>query len=224
MSEFAMFSSTGPNSPYEDNRYLFEGEDESMDIIELSTKDKIIDLLRSTDRPGIDALLGHMQEIGFFEAPCSTQHHLSCEGGLAEHSLNVYNTMHEVESKVLSVGEYIPNYRSIIISGSLHDLGKAAYHGKDNYIHNILKSGSYSRGKPYVTNPDRLYISHEIVSLQIASKFIELTEEEEFAILYHNGLYVASGRDIQGKERPLQQLLHFADMWCSRFIEKGDSE
>jgi 23S rRNA maturation-related 3'-5' exoribonuclease YhaM len=58
----------------------------------------------------------------------------------------------------------------------------------------------------------------------IASKFIELTEEEEFAILYHNGMYVSSGRDIQGKERPLQQLLHFSDMWCSRFVEKGEGD
>jgi hypothetical protein len=51
-----------------------------------------------------------------------------------------------------------------------------------------------------------------------------LTEEEEFGILYHNGMYTALGRDISGKERPLQQVLHFSDMYCSRFVESKNKE
>jgi 23S rRNA maturation-related 3'-5' exoribonuclease YhaM len=113
---------------------------------------------------------------------------------------------------------------SVILASLLHDLGKAGYRGKPNYVPNILKSGKLSETKPYETNKDRLYISHEIVSLVVAAQYIELTDEEEFAIMYHNGLYVASGRDIQGKERPLQQLLHFCDMWCSRFVETEKEE
>jgi 23S rRNA maturation-related 3'-5' exoribonuclease YhaM len=183
-------------------------------------KDKIIELLKSTERPGIDNLIQHMEEIGFFTAPCSGQYHLCKEGGLAEHSMNVYQFL----TSTFYMNEYTGaiDWNSLIITALLHDLGKASYHGKPNYIPNILSGGKVSTAKPYETNKDRLYIAHEIVSLQIASKYIELTDEEEFAILYHNGLYVSSGRDIQGKERPLQQLLHFADMWCSRFVEKGE--
>jgi 23S rRNA maturation-related 3'-5' exoribonuclease YhaM len=178
-------------------------------------KQQIIELLRSTERPGIENLINHMEEIGFFTAPCSTQYHLCKEGGLAEHSLNVYDYMMAFYCGTDMTIE--PN--SITITSVLHDIGKAIYRGKPNYIPNILASGKVSTAKPYETNKDRLYISHEVISLQIISKFIELTEEEEYAIYYHNGLYTATGRDLNGKERPLQTLLHMADLWVSRFVE-----
>jgi 23S rRNA maturation-related 3'-5' exoribonuclease YhaM len=182
-------------------------------------KHQIIELLRSTERPGIENLIQHMEEIGFFTAPCSTQYHLCKEGGLAEHSLNVFNFLWEAYSTNSMIGKEA-SLSEIKIAALLHDIGKATYRGKPNYIPNILKStGKKSEAKPYESNKDRLYIPHEIVSLQIISKYIELTEEEEFAILYHNGMYVPSGRDINGKERPLQTLLHMADLWVSRFVE-----
>ena len=182
-------------------------------------EEKIISLLESTQRPGMENLIRYMtDESDFFNAPCSGQYHLSCRGGLAQHSINVYETMLPLAID-LDLSSVVPKESSIITS-LLHDIGKSTYRGKPNYVPNILKSGKQSDDKPFTTNSERLYISHEIVSLQIISKHIELTEEEEFAILYHNGLYVATGREIQGKERPLQLLLHFADMWCSRFLEK----
>ena len=186
-------------------------------------KERIIELLKSTERKGIENLIKHMDESDFFNAPCSTQFHNAFDGGLAAHSLNVHDTMLEVLSGITFDKLQNMNDGNIIIVSLLHDLGKANYRGKENYIPNFLKSGQLSATKPYITNSNRLPIPHETVSVIVASQFIELTEEEEFAILYHNGMYVPSGRDISGKERPLQQLLHFADMWCSRFIEtKGD--
>jgi len=184
-------------------------------------KSKIIELLISTERPGIGNLCLFIEnESDFFTAPCSGQYHGCKEGGLAEHSLNVYNTMIDIAKSNSLISNFILSKDSLTIVSLLHDLGKSTYRGKPNYVPNILASGKVSPTKPFETNKDRLYIAHEIVSLQIASKYIELTDEEEFAILYHNGLYVSSGRDIQGKERPLQQLLHFSDMWASRFLEK----
>jgi 23S rRNA maturation-related 3'-5' exoribonuclease YhaM len=185
-------------------------------------REQIINLLQSTQRPGIDDLIPHMDKAGFFTAPCSSAHHLCKEGGLAEHSLNVYMMMWEMweNTKLFD----LLSYESIIISSLLHDLGKASYRGKANYVPNILKSGKASDSKPFETNKDRLYIPHEVVSVVMASQFIELTEDEEFAIMYHNGNYTALGREIQGKERQLQQFLHFCDMFCSRFIEKGKEE
>jgi len=186
-------------------------------------QNKIIELLRSTERPGIENLCEYMiYESDFFTAPCSTQYHLCKEGGLAEHSLNVYMYMRNAAA---GIGYYDPLFdtegigNSIIITSLLHDIGKANYRGKPNYVPNILASGKVSTAKPFETNKDRLYISHEVISLQITSKFIELTEEEEYAIYYHNALYTATGRDLNGKERPLQTLLHFADLYVSRFVE-----
>lgn len=179
-------------------------------------KEQIIQLLLSTKREGIESLVKYMEKTSFFDAPCSTQYHNAFKSGLAEHSLNVFK-------KMLNLYDNTDNLTidrdSVAIVSTLHDLGKATYRDKENYMPNILKSGKVSDAKPYVTNPDRLYIPHEVVSVIIASQYIELTEEEEFAILYHNGMYVPSGRDINGKERPLQLMLHFADMWCSRFTE-----
>ena len=186
----------------------------------------ITNLLLSTNRPGMDKLIEHMNDNGFFTAPCSSMHHLCKEGGLAEHSLNVCKMMQNLFINGTEVNHVMGSefYNSIIISGLLHDLGKAMHRGKPNYVPNLLKSGEQSKAKPFETNKERLYISHEIISIVVASQFITLTEEEEFAIMYHNGLYVASGRDIQGKEMPLQQLLHFCDMWCSRFIETSKED
>ena len=56
-------------------------------------KNRTEELLLSTGRQGIADLLVEMDEMGFYTAPCSTQYHLACPGGLAEHNLNVYGLM-----------------------------------------------------------------------------------------------------------------------------------
>ena len=76
-----------------------------------------------------------------------------------------------------------------------------------------------SESKPFEVNKDLIPVDHEIRSVKIASKFIELTEEEELAILWHNGLYGNFKYQIQNKETPLYLLLHFSDMWASRIVE-----
>ena len=59
--------------------------------------------------------------------------------------------------------------------------------------------------------------------MTIARMYIPLTAEEEQAILWHNGLYGIFKYEISGKETPLYLLLHMADMWASRVIEKEDN-
>jgi len=185
-------------------------------------REKIIELLKSTERPFIESLINHMDEGGFFNAACSSQFHLCKSGGLAEHSLNVYNMMKQLEDSVAPY--YVDpvkaiDWNSIVITSLLHDLGKMGQFGKQLYTENYLASGELSSKKPYTTNKLLLSVPHEIRSIQIASQFIELTEEESFAILHHNGMYGDLKYQLQGKETPLQMLLHFADMWCSRVIE-----
>lgn len=184
-------------------------------------KDKIVELLVSTGRKGIDNLIVCMEKSGFFTAPCSSQFHLSREGGLAEHSLNVYETLLNI---AITLNFAIDDNTliamdSIIIVSLLHDLGKMGQFGKANYVPNILKSGKVSDSKPFETNKELLAVPHEIRSIQIATQFIDLTEDESFAILHHNGMYGDLKYQLQGKETPLQVLLHFADMWVSRVTE-----
>lgn len=191
-------------------------------------KERIIELLRETERDGIEALISYMEDNGFFESPCSTSHHLAKSGGLSEHSLNVYDMMLAIS------GLYPISIDSIIICSLLHDLGKMGQFGKQGYIPNMLKGRAtkanpnpapyQSEKKPFEANPDLLFVDHEVRSIAIASRFIDLTEEEQQAILWHNGLYGPFRYEIQGKETPLYMMLHFADMWASRVVEREDSQ
>lgn len=178
---------------------------------------KFDELFNLIEREGKDKLLEYLEKNGYFTAPCSSQYHLAEERGLLEHSVNVTNLMLDL-AKFMNCFE-TDMTESIVIVGLFHDLGKSAYYKKPHYIENILKSGKRSESKPYTSNKDRLNVPHEVASIHILSKFIQLTEEETFAILYHNGLYTSTGYGLKGNERPLQTLLHFADLWCSRFIE-----
>lgn len=186
----------------------------------MEAKETIIKLLKSTNRPGMDKLIEAMEEGGFFTAPCSGGNHLAEEGGLAKHSLNVLNAATDM-SLGLSQGELMPKELkdSLTIVCLLHDLGKMGQYGKENYVENTLKSGKQSASKPYKTNPDLLYVDHEVRSIVIAQQYIDLTEEEQQAILWHNGLYGNFRYQIQGKETALYLILHFADMWASRVLE-----
>lgn len=63
----------------------------------MSNKDRFKELLYGiADKRNdcdIDGLLNYLETIGFFKAPASTQYHCSFEGGLLQHSLNVYDVM-----------------------------------------------------------------------------------------------------------------------------------
>ena len=179
-----------------------------------SIQTQIENLLLETKRPGIEGLLYYMDKAGFYDSPCSSRYHLAQPGGLAEHSLNVCKVALSLAATLHAKNATHELYQSITICALLHDLGKAGQYGKPGYTLDLL-------GTPgtYTTNKELLYVPHEIRSVTIAQHYIALTEEEQFAILYHNGLY-GELQSIKGKETPLYMFLHFADMWASRVIEK----
>lgn len=186
-------------------------------------KEEIIKLLMSVEGRGqMDALVSTMEMGGFFEAPCSTKHHLCYKGGLAEHSLNVYNCL----VKLNDTFDAGLTHDEMVISAILHDLGKMGDYGKPNYIPNFLKSGNRSDKEPYKSNPELMYQEHEIRSLIIASRWIDITEREANAILHHNGLWskLDSSFGSYFDKDQLSYLLHVADMYCSRFVEVEKEE
>lgn len=182
-------------------------------------------LLIGTGRDGIQNLIDYMERSGFFSQPCSSQYHLAVEGGLAEHSLNVCRLalmLRELLAPEIPEGK-------VVVTSLLHDLGKSGQYGKPGYIPNMLKGRGknaepyQSESKPWKINPELRYVDHEVRSIQIASQYINLDEDESWAILMHNGMYGTFKYQIQGKETPLYLLLHTADMWAGRVMEKkGD--
>lgn len=188
----------------------------------MDSKERIERLLISTEREGIGQLMRYMERIGFYKAPASTKYHGAYQGALADHSLNVFECAEKLAAAWLG-SAWInddDNFNSLVICALLHDLGKAGQFNKPLYVDNILKSGKPSEAQPFKHNPDLMDLPHEVTSVIEASKYIELTEDEQRAIAWHNGLYGAFKYDIQGKETELYMLIHFADMWASRVIER----
>ena len=192
----------------------------------INPKDKVYEeidkLLLDTKREGIEDLVSYLNDIGFYDAPASTRFHGAETGALAKHSLNVMNCARTLAIAWMGKKWYQEHQDSITICALLHDLGKAGQFGKPLYIENILKSGKASDAQPFKTNDDLKTLPHEIVSVVEATKFIDLTEDEQRAIAWHNGLYGIFKYDIQGKEDELYMIIHFADMWASRIIERED--
>jgi hypothetical protein len=76
---------------------------------------------------GAFGLIEFLSESDFYTAPCSTRHHLAVEGGLAEHSLNVFNLLDEKCERYHTLLGRFPR-RSIIVCGLGHDLCKVNYY------------------------------------------------------------------------------------------------
>ena len=191
---------------------------------ELDNKKYVVDHLLSTEREGMEDLIAYMEEIGFFEAPCSGGNHLACQFGLVHHSRNVMMAAENIGYALLGKVKYAEIRDSVIIATALHDLGKCGDYGKQMYVPNILKSGKASEAKPFKCNPALLPLDHATRSIKLATLFIDLTEDEEFAIRYHDGLYESANYAVKGNETPFYLILHYADLWSSRVTEGSTDE
>lgn len=185
-------------------------------------KQEILELLKPLKRKGIKKLVESLEDIGYFKAPASTQYHLNYEGGLAEHSLNVCKTALNIAESLNAYDFAGVTNESIIIASLLHDIAKGNFNGEPEYKPNILKSGALSDKKPYIRSKDRPKVEHSILGTLLISKYIDLTNDELVAIMYHDGQYLPHFRTFVGGETPLWLIIHFADMWNSKFIEGSE--
>lgn len=191
---------------------------------QLDNKKYVVDRLLETKREGMEDLVEYMDEIGFFSAPCSGGNHLCCEFGLVHHTRNVIMAAENIGYALLGKQKYNEIRDSVTIAAALHDLGKCGDYGKQMYVPNVLKSGKVSDAKPFKQNKALLPLDHATRSIKLATLFIDLTEDEEFAIRYHDGLYERANYAVNGNETPLYIILHTADLWSSRITEGGKNE
>lgn len=156
-------------------------------------KNFYIKLLKSVDRPGIDALIDYLQNSDFFEAPASTIYHGSYAGGLLEHSLNVYNMLQWYVANLQDSDFELPKIseESIIVVALLHDLCKVnCYHESTRNVKNE-QTGKWEKVPCYKREP-LLPMGHGGKSVFIIQQFIKLTPEEAQAIYWHMGAYDTS--------------------------------
>lgn len=175
-------------------------------------------------RDGADKLLEYLMsaQSDFFYAPASTRFHGSYEGGLLEHSINVYYCLKDYLERARVKDTYNLNYsdESIAIVALLHDLCKINCYVKGT--RNVKdKSGVWQQVPTYEYSDDMPY-GHGEKSVYIISGFMKLTREEAFAIRYHMGF---SGTDPQNnvgsafEKYPLAFALSTADMEATYFLE-----
>ena len=182
-------------------------------------KEKFIELLRSTNREGIESLISFLEKTDFYNAPASTRFHGSYEGGLLEHSMKVYEILsYKLKNNVIDL--FVPE-DTIIITALLHDICKVNFYKVD------YRNAKNSRGEwekvPYYTVDDTIPYGHGEKSVMMISEYIKLTSEEKYAIRWHMGFtepkeaYITLGAAF--KKYPLALLIHEADLEATYFYD-----
>ena len=72
-----------------------------------------IERLLATNRKGIDGVLKELEELGFYDAPASSKFHLSCKGGLLEHSMNVYEAAILIREQAIKLHPELEKQRKL---------------------------------------------------------------------------------------------------------------
>lgn len=173
-----------------------------------------------TRKEQFDRLIAFLEgETEWLKAPASTKFHLCKESGLLEHSCNVAETMLKLKN---TLAPEISDETCVIVA-LLHDLGKVGMPGKPQYLINEpterQKKYGYPASTPYRFNHDLTYLSVPVRSIYLALSYIELSEDEVQAIVYHDGQYVDDNASVATKETLLTLLLQYADTWSGFVIE-----
>ncbi len=174
-------------------------------------------------REGADKLLEFLSSgSDFFTAPASTRYHGAHEGGLLEHSLNVYDCLCDILARPRMKEVYGLEYsaESIAVVALLHDICKVNFYKVST--RNVKDENGKWTTVPYYTIEDTLPYGHGEKSAYIVSAYIRLTREEAFAIRYHMGF---SGTEDPGNVGralemfPLAYALVCADMEAAFLME-----
>lgn len=196
-------------------------------------KETFINLINSIKREfDKEKLLNWLESSDFFRAPASTKYHLNCDGGLCQHSLNVYYSLEALCNTFATIPDKDNNYvcryskDSILICGLLHDISKANFYEKYNKNVKNETTGQWEKVASYKIreNENRfLYGNHEENSEFMVRSFIPLEVEESVAILHHMGETTrdSSQPDLSAiyTKYNLAALLHAADYLSTFCLE-----
>ncbi len=212
-------------------------------------KQKFIEILKSTNRKGIDNVLSKLEESGFYEAPASTKFHLSYKGGLLEHSMNVYNAALVLKQQAVC---WLPDHKkqlgdlnllcrfnmaldeelpldSIAICTLLHDVCKTDVY-KETMLNRKNDAGIWEKYQGYAVDYETgLPIGHgEKSVIMLLSWGLELKPEEMLAIRWHMTAWDLPMQspehkgcfDAAKKKTPLVSLLQLSDGFASGLVER----
>lgn len=191
-----------------------------------NNKERFIEIYQQAiKRSGADELLAFLKsaQSDFFVAPASTRFHGSYDGGLVEHTLNVFDCLYDYSNRERVLSTYGCSFseESIAIVALLHDICKINCYKKgkrnvkdENGKWNSVDSFEFQDEMPY---------GHGEKSVYIISGFMKLSREEAFAIRYHMGFSNNDDPRNVGftfEKYPLAFALSVADMEATYFLEK----
>lgn len=196
------------------------------------SKEEFIEILSGTGRKGIDEVLFKLEETGFYEAPASTKFHLSCKGGLLEHSMNVYEAAVMLREQALKarpeLEEQLP-MDSVAICTLLHDTCKADIY-KEGILSRKNADGYWEKYLGFqVDYSTGLPLGHgEKSVIMLLSWGLELKPEEMMAIRWHMTAWDLPMQSPEHKESlnaakaktPLVSLVQLADGFATGLLER----
>lgn len=200
-------------------------------------KEEFISLINSINREfNKERLIDWLEnKSDFFTAPATTKYHCAYEGGLCEHSLNVYYAlknlnygyMPELVATSEEIEQGIHKYKydedTLKIVGLLHDISKANYY--EMFSRNVKDSnGNWTQVLDYKVRDDKfIYGNDEQNTEFMVSTFIPLTLDEKVALLHKSGgkAFDSTQENIPTifTKYQLAVLLHCADMLSCYVLE-----
>ena len=158
----------------------------------------------------------------FFTAPASTRYHGAYAGGLAEHSVNVYQCLRAYLDRERVKDVYGLSYsdETVALVSLLHDVCKIGCYKVST--RNVKDEQGVWQKVPFYQFDDPMPYGHGEKSVYIISGFMRLSREEAFAIRYHMGFSGIEDKGSVGKafeQFPLAFALSVADMEATYFLE-----
>ena len=194
-------------------------------------KERFVELLKSTQREGVEYVIEDLESLGFFEAPASSTQHLNYDGGLVEHSLNVYDMAVMLKEQIIArrpdLEKLLPT-ESIIIASLLHDVCKADIYRK---VMRRRKDaiGTYEEYQAYEVDYSNLPIGHgEKSVIMILRSGMYLEDDEVIAIRWHMSAWdlpfqsfeLSKSLNVARDKSPLCSLIHTADTLAAILLER----
>lgn len=174
-------------------------------------------------RPGADKLLEWLETgSDFFKAPASTKYHLAREGGLFEHSLNVYYRLKE-QNELLKAGY---TEETLAVCALLHDICKANFYKASTRNVKNEATGQWEKVPCYTVDEKYKFGGHGSKSVYLIMLFMRLTPDEATAINCHMGAYDRPANDYQigaaFESNKLALMLSVADQYAAYIDERED--
>jgi len=202
------------------------------------------ELASRIERDGMDKLMEYIRKSDFYTAPASTRFHLSCEGGLLQHSLNVYDCLIAKKENPVWKGimEEVGD-ESLIMMALFHDICKTKFYVKDTRNQKTYDKDKVAAAEswqvksdaqgefiwesvPSYSIEDEIPLGHGEKSVMMLEKYVDLTKDEMYAIRWHMGFTVDSSQyatlGTAMEKYPIVLALHEADLEASKLMEDTD--